>query len=134
MFVFTKKWLRKILDEGLVNLGAGDGEMGLFTNDITPDADDDIGDYDEPGSGWYARTNLSDWPASTIVADRASTTNDPQTFTHDGAGGDIDVYGYFIVDGDGDLVGAERDPAAPVTLSVAGSAYVVTPTLTNDNA
>jgi len=134
MFVFSTKWLRKILDEGLANLGSGDGEMGLFTNNETPTEASVIGDFDEPTSGWYDRTALSNWPASAMVGGKASTTNDPQTFTHDGTGGSVSIYGYFIADADGDLVGAELDPDAPIALAVNGAAYVVTPTLTNDNA
>jgi len=133
MFVFTTKWLRKILDEGIASLNGGEGEMGLFTNDITPTEGDVIGDYDEPSAGWYGRIEMEDWPASAMVGGKASTTNDPVTFTDDGAGGSTSIYGYFIVDGDGDLVGAEADPASPIVLNAAGAAYVVTPTFTNDN-
>ena len=101
-------------------------DVRLFTNDHTPTVDDVAADYTELAAGWYAPVVLSGWSPPTYTAPRAETSATPASWTNsDAPGSDVVVYGYFVLDADGDLVWAERDPDAPVTIFGGGYTYDV---------
>jgi hypothetical protein len=134
MLVLCINGLKKICDTGLSLIGAGNGHIGLFTNNHAPVEADVIGNYVEPTAGWYARQALGNWPASSYVLPNATSVNAPITWTDTGGiGSNATVYGYFIVDAGGVLMWAELDPAGPFTLSAAGYTYTVTPTFDTEN-
>lgn len=125
--------LKRRLNDGLANLGAGNGKVGLFTNNHTPAETDTIGAYTEPGESWYAQIGLGAWPAATMVAGKASSTQDPVAFISDSAV-HVTIYGYFVVDAAGVLQWAELDAAGPFTMDRSGAEYQVTVNCTEDNA
>lgn len=132
--VLASTGLKQINDTGLSLLGAGNGVIGLFTNNHTPAEGDNIGAYTEPTAGWYARQALANWPTSTYVLPNAYSTNTPVVWTDTGgAGSNATVYGYFVVNAAGILMWAELDPAGPFTLSAAGYSYTVTPYFQMEN-
>lgn len=101
-------------------------ELCLFTNDRVPTVDDVVVDYSEPGVGWYARKPISNWTPAVYAAPYASLSALPANWVNtNGPGADLVIYGYFALDSAGNLIWAERDPAAPVTIAGAGGTYTV---------
>lgn len=115
------KNLQKILNQDIT--------IHLFSNNITPAETDTAGNYTEVVGGGYAAKTLV-YASWTIVAgspgvasyaaqdfDFTGTTTAPGT-----------VYGYYLLDADGVLMGSERFPEGvlPFTPAV-GSLVRVTP-------
>jgi hypothetical protein len=101
-------------------------DIRLYTNNHTPTVDDVAADYTELAAGWYAPFALSGWTPAIYVAPHAITSPTPASWTNsDAPGADVVVYGYFVLDSNGDLVWAERDPLAPVTIFGGGYTYDV---------
>jgi len=85
----------------------------LFKNDITPAADDVIGDYTECDFAGYASIVFSCWGDGTLDVNTAEITSCTVSWT---ATGDTDpaqsAYGYYLTDSAGNLIGAERFASA----------------------
>lgn len=101
---------------------------GLYTNNHTPALGDAFAAYTEATFGGYAQVPLASPVSGGVTADIAKQTFAPVTFTATGSGLPVTVYGYFIVRGT-KLIGAELF-VVPITLSTAGQAIVVVPSLT----
>lgn len=111
--------------------------LHLFKSNITPANGDVLSDYTSPHEadfGGYAPIAIAniDWSAAGLDgSDRAFSTAPLQTFTQDGGGSSNTIYGYFVTDStDADLLWAERDPAAPVTVDATHRVYAVVPKFT----
>lgn len=99
----------------------------LFTNNITPDEDTVIGDLTEATFPGYAQAMLDYSASTTIAAHVASLTPTAIVFTRAAGAGGEDVYGYGVLDSTGTyLLWAQRDPAAPLDMSIVGATYTVT--------
>ena len=134
MLILASTGLKQINDSGLTLLGAGNGQIGLFTNNHTPAEGDTIAAYTEPAGAWYGRQGLGNWPASTYLSPAATSINAPVTWTNTvGTGAAATVYGYFVVNAAGVLMWAELDPAGPFDLANVGYTYTVTPTFDQEN-
>ena len=111
-------------------LTSNDFTLKLFTNDITPSDTDTAGMYTEALGGGYAAKTLvgGSWSAS-IVDNIAQTTYVMQIFTFTSAlDNGNSIYGYYLVDGSGNLVSARR-LVAPYTPAEAGDMFATTPTI-----
>lgn len=74
----------------------------------------------------YAALALTTWTPSAMFGIRATTYNNPLTFTHNGGGISNSVYGYFIVDPTATLLLAvEEDQFGPVSMAALGDPYRV---------
>lgn len=115
------KNLQKILDQNIT--------LKLFSNNVTPAETDDVGTYTEVTGGGYAAKTLTYANWSIVSGSPTIASYAAQDFNFTGATtGPGVVYGYYLVDSDGDLMGAERFPptVVPFTPTV-GSLVRVTP-------
>lgn len=105
--------------------------MKLFTNDITPSKTSVVGDFTQAAGGGYSSIALTAGNfTSANVGGVATTTYSPSiTFAFTGAlTGSVGIYGYYVVDGAGDLIFADRG-AAVYTPSAATDMYIVALTI-----
>jgi len=108
--------------------------LKLFTNNITPGTTTVVGDLTEAAGGGYAAITLTNgsWTVSSVTTPRQATYAQ-QTFTFTGAlTSTATVYGYYIIDGNGVLVAAEK--AGTITPANNGDTYICTPKLTATTA
>lgn len=127
-----------IADDGLVRLldvlaSAFDGlRVGLFRETRVFAPGDTIADYlpiecSFPG---YVRQDITSWASATLAHENlAVTLGSLCTWTRAAGPGAEDVYGYFIVDSDGELLWAELVPTGPVTMTTAGQEFQLAPQL-----
>lgn len=104
--------------------------LHLFINDLDPTPDDNAAFYEEPAEPWYEPQPLDSW--SSVVTDaqgRAVSYHDFLIFENT-TGPTRPVYGYFVTDELGRFCYAERDPDAPFSLRLGGSAYRLQPKFT----
>jgi len=110
---------------------AGPYKMGLYQNNWTPADTDTISAVTAATfSGYAGLQNLTSWSAATWSSPRAVAAHANVVWTHNGGGTSNSIYGYYVVDSAGNLAFAERNAVAPVTISVAGQTYTVTPQYT----
>lgn len=127
------------MDEGLLYLatflkihlnGGASPSLHLFTNDIEPEAGQELSDYTEATFDGYAPITLSDWQSAFIAPNGAARLNETvRVFTRTG-GAVESVYGYYLTDDETSLLfAAQRDPDAPVVMSGVGQEYAVLPVI-----
>lgn len=120
------KNLQKILNQNI--------SLKLFSNNVVPAETDTIGSYTEVSGGGYAAKTLA--YANWVITGGAPTraVYPAQDFTFTGAtGAPGTIYGYYLVDADGELMGSERFDAGVVPFTpVAGSLIRITPRYSAD--
>ncbi len=97
--------------------------LRLFKNDYTPTVDSVVGDFTVADFPGYAGITLNDFGASYgNTAKNAESDTGVHTFTCTGApsGGVQHIYGWYTVDGAGDVGPAARF-AAPVPIDLTGA-------------
>lgn len=98
-------------------------EVGLFNAAHAPAAGDVLSDYTaiEATFPGYSRQVLDNWTAALLIASGfAQTEADIVTWTRGAGAGTEDIYGYFVVDGGGNLLWAEAPTWAPITIDTLG--------------
>lgn len=100
--------------------------LGLFKSNTTFATGMDFGDLTEADFDGYDRIQLTAWQAAALVGDAARIYHPPQTFLHGGGAGSNDIYGFFCVDDDDELILMDRNSGAPVTVE-AGKGYTAKP-------
>jgi len=110
--------------------------LNLFANNITPSESNVLGDFVEAGFNGYASANLDYSPSITGPVSNVYTITPPAiVFTSTGGGSNTNVYGYYVTDHTNtNLLWAERDPSAPLDMSINGATYTVTAKLTGTDA
>lgn len=109
--------------------------LHLYINNHTPTDGDDVTDYTEATFGGYASIPLASWGAAFLnAANIAESDEILRTFTCTGAPLTNTVYGYYVTDSGGNLVGAELNPAGGTPITAAGQVYPVWPRVTLENA
>jgi hypothetical protein len=110
-------------DQGLVRLlermTAADLVYRLFTNDVDPDQDTELGDLTEQvGDGYAAVTvEAADWTLGSVTAHIGTLIAGPISFTPTGSAWTI--YGYYVTDVAGtELLAVGRFDGAPITQAV----------------
>jgi len=102
----------KILAKYFKSTDAADNDLRfrLYTNSATPADTDTAGTYNEAAGGGYAVITLTTGAWSIASAnDPSDATAAQQTWTFTGSlTGSATIYGYFVTDGDGTLIFAER--------------------------
>lgn len=112
---------------------AGAYKIGLYKNNWTPAEGDTISAVTPADFSGYSTVGLatfSSWASATFSTPRWTVTHADVTWTHNGGGTSNDIYGYYVVDGSGNLAWAERYASAPVTLSGSGQSFTVSPKFT----
>jgi hypothetical protein len=102
----------------------------LFKNDYTPVDGSSVGNFVEADFDGYASQGIAAWGAPIAVGPRGQIQSASNTFTKAAGVVPNDIYGYYVLDGGGSLLWAERDPAAPIPIHNAGDKYIITPTFT----
>lgn len=105
-------------------------KMRLFKSNTTITSATVLSDLTEADFTGYAAQNLSGFPAASVVGSSGSSTGDAKTFTVGSSPSTTNsIYGYYITDsGNTKLYGAQRDPGAPISMTLAGQTYTITPT------
>ena len=131
--VMTKKGIEMLLDAWLNDNWPVNGKnltMKLYTNNYTPVETSVPGSFTEASGGNYAAKTLANgsWTIETGNTPRDAIYAQ-QTWTFSGAlDGGATIYGYFIVDADGNLLWAEL-LGATMTPASSGDILQVTPRL-----
>ena len=100
----------------------------LFRADHTPAASDVVASYTEANFEGYVAQAATAWSAAVTIGGVTFAFAEELEFLKGIGGVGNDVYGYFVTDAGGTvLLWAERDPNAPVDMSVDGNSYWVTP-------
>lgn len=105
-------------------------EVGLFVNNITPDRTTIFSDLTEAVWTSYTRFNVDDWAPAAVAAHLGLLVASPKIWTFDGSVSDPSIYGYFVQDNAGHLLWCQRDPSAPVVLSLLSPFYALAPRFT----
>ena len=121
--------LSKMLDKLLTAYG-NTMQLCLFQNNITPVGSDTLATYQEATFPGYVRQAITGWLPSTVAASVATSNATQVSFQRSATGTAQTIFGYFVLDGSGNLLFAERDPAAPITLTNQGDTYLITPKFT----
>lgn len=100
--------------------------LRLFKNDIVPADADTVTSYTEATFPGYAAQVVNAFSVASTVGGVAQITHAALTFLRGSGGSGDTIYGYYLTDAAGTtLYYSERDPAAPVNMSVAGNSYAV---------
>lgn len=107
--------------------------LRLFSSNTTPAETDTAATYTESSFTGYAAATLTgaSWGAP-VEGAPTSISYAQQTFTCSGASSDT-VYGYYMTRvTTADLILAERDAAAPFSITTSGDNIKITPSITAD--
>jgi len=109
--------------------------LHLFKNDITPDASSAVGDFTEADFTGYSSVSLlrATWTSAVTDTGVATTQygNSPLSWSCTGSGNT--VYGAYVLDGNGDLVWAEKFSTARTLVNGDVLNYTVVFTLNSAN-
>jgi hypothetical protein len=106
--------------------GSGQLQMGLYTNPASLSDATTIGDLTEASYAGYARQTIASWAAPAPGPGAGFFTQAALVQFDNTSGGDITVYGYFVVDQtSGNLLWVQQDINAPVTIPNGFSYYVL---------
>lgn len=122
-------------DEGLLDvlksvangIDGGGLTWSLYLNNKTPTLDSVAADFTLAATGWTdsgSNLDAGDFIASNVTTHVGSIQAPNILFTNM-TGVDQDVYGYVILDGDGNLVAAARFDDAPRVIANGDSTYVI---------
>lgn len=112
-------------------------ELKLYSNNRTPGLTDQASDFTEVIGGGYVDVNLNKANFSVAAGNPSEALYSAfQDFTFTGAtGGPGTIYGYYIIDGAGNLVQAERFPSAQTPITpVNGTLIRIKPKITAASA
>lgn len=119
--------VQKSADLRRADLVTNPPKLILFTNNYTPTTSTVLADLTEATFPGYSRHTLDFSGSSSLASHVASLTPVAEVFTRSAGGSGQDVYGYGVLDSTGTyLLWSERDPAAPIDMSVIGATYTVT--------
>lgn len=105
-------------------------KIGLYTNPVGITPNSVFADLTELVAGWYTRITLTGWTALSALDPYRRVEAAPVTWLNNaGAGGNVVVYGYFVLNLDGTLAWAENFSSGPVTVQGAGETLSLTPYL-----
>jgi len=128
-----KDFLVAELNRTLAYLNSNSFTIHLFQNDITITSNTVVGDFVEADFGGYdppGGQEIASWPpdSAVYVSPRARALHPPITWTADGTSTNT-IYGYFVLDNDGEFAWGERRTDGGVVVgTVAGDPYFVIPT------
>lgn len=101
--------------------------LKLYSNNVTPAEADIVSSYTEVTGGGYVSKTLVFAAWIVVAGSPTRGTYSIQSFVFTGVtGGPGTVYGYYVVDGNGILLGSEAFPGGPYS-PIANSIIRVTP-------
>ena len=131
--IFCESGLIQALDTLTAKVAEG-YKIGLFQNDFVPFLGMTLLNISPASFSGYGGLQLAyGWSAAVIDGVRAVSRAHPMTWVHDGGPVSCWVFGYYIVDEDGNLAWAERFCPAPHAVNSVGITVRVTPELTARN-
>lgn len=127
--VVTKVGSRLDLDKILAN--GNTWRYRLYKNNVTPTIDSTGATFTEATFPGYAEKTAVAFPAAAIGLDnRAFSTAPSQTYVRNVTGAQELIYGYYVLDGGGNLLWAEKFGAA-VAMTANGDFLTIVPTRKN---
>lgn len=108
------------------SFNAGGTVMKLYANNYTPVAATVLGDFSEATFPGYASANNDPYGAAAMVGPVAQIDATEAVFTRGVGVGSEDIYGYWVEDGAGNLLYAERFAGGPYTIANVGDLIGVT--------
>lgn len=100
--------------------------LHLFQNNIVPSRTTVLADLVEATFDGYAAVAINSWAVSVVSSHIATSLPTNQIFTKTSGATPNTIYGYYVTNNaNSQLLWCERDPAAPFTMSVAGTQYAV---------
>ena len=118
----------KALDDWLATTTPEAQTLKLYTNNVTPAEGDTASTYTEAAGSGYAAKSLAraTWNAASTAAGVTTKSYPAQAFNFTGA---ITIYGYFIVDAGGNLLGGGNFDGSPLPMNSALDVILTTLTL-----
>lgn len=108
--------------------------LRLFQNNHVPAQGDTAASYTQANFTGYAAIPLTAWGNAFLnAASDGEIDETNRMFTQTGAAVTCNVFGYYITDGFGNLIYAERSALAPFNMNAAGLVYAVLPRITTEN-
>jgi hypothetical protein len=109
--------------------------LHLFVTNHANNAADTAATYNaiEATAGGYASQTITDWGASTIASNIATSTAGVYTFTFTGSGLPFTIYGAYVLDAATGLIYADLVATGGVTITAAGQTYSYRPRFTMKN-
>lgn len=103
-------------------------QVSLYVNNFSPTYLAELTDYVEASFPGYTPQGASGWSAPTNVGMAARTTASDITWTASATvTPSVEVYGYFVVNSDGDYIYGERFGNGPFTMTNTGDSITLTP-------
>lgn len=100
----------------------------LYQNNYTPDANSIISSFTEATFDGYTFLNETVWNASALDgSNRGVSQGGTLTWTKSAGATGNNIYGYFVTDASGNLLWAERGPAAPYPMTTVGQTFQLGP-------
>ena len=124
--------LLDILDDASADVDELNGTLHLYKNNYTPLTTSVAGDFTECDFSGYAAYDFAaggqNWPAAGLDgANNAQSVHADVVFEHSGGATANDIYGYYMLDGGGAFICAERYAGAPFTIAGVGQKFTVSP-------
>lgn len=113
----------------LERMVASDLHYHLYTNNVTPDRDTELGDLTEMGGGTgysIITVDAADFTLTGVSAHKGFLIAAPITFVIGVTGSPTDVYGYYVTDtGNAELLAVARFDDAPIDITAGANIPVV---------
>lgn len=137
LFVIASPERRRMLtaQKAVAQWDSGNIEVRLFQNDIAPTKATVVGDLTEATFTGYAAITTLAFADAVYDDDNDGllVATETMTFTSTGSAITNTCYGYYLVDGNGNYLGAERFPV-PQDFAVAGDSISFVPRIGYPNA
>lgn len=125
----------KLTDQGayqlfvasLTSYFAGICVLHLYQNNYTPVEASVLGNFTEATFTGYSSVALTSWSLPVLTSPYQQITSAAVPFTVGTVGTGNNIYGYYVTDGSGNVLWAERDGNAPIAMSTTGAQYTVIP-------
>lgn len=128
MIVVPNVGAAALLDDMLAEV---DTYYHLYTNDETLTSATVLADLTEATWPDYRAMRVTTWSPAIAVEGTAASQADPVLWVRGVGGLAVDVYGYYVTDGQtGPLLWIEARPAGPTPMRAATDTVLVTPQLT----
>lgn len=114
--------LMESLSRELEYINANEYTAQLYTNNVDPNSETELDDFDLATATWATPIDLDEWDPEAVTYDapRAVAVHPQITWTPDGSGSET-VYGFVVLNGLGALAWSEQFTDGPYTVGPGSS-------------